>query len=117
MKLLSEAISSLQAHGCGVAPAWERNPCPASQGGLEKQQQTSADTSNYIQIAATRSVIDLFLEGRTHYPAKRGVTLLNSERIITHHRGHSCSWYTSGCVSKPDREQRSSERFSVQRQA
>lgn len=64
----------------------------ASQGCLEKQHQTSADTSNYIQIADTRSVIDLFLEGRTSYPVKRGVTLLNSERIITQHRGHSCYW-------------------------
>lgn len=89
----------------------------ASQGCLEKQHQTSADTSNYIQIADTRSVIDLFLEGRKSYPVKRGVTLLNSERIITQHRGHSCYWYTSGFVSKPDREQRSSEPFSVQRQA
>ena len=89
----------------------------ASQGCLQKHHQTSADTSNYIQIADTRSVIDLFLEGRTSYPVKRGVTLLNSERIITQHRGHSCYWYTSGFVSKPDREQRSSERFSIQRQA
>lgn len=89
----------------------------SSQGCLEKHHQTSADTSNYIQIADTRSVIDLFLEGRTSYPVKRGVTLLNSERIITQHRGHSCYWYTSGFVSEPDREQRSSERFSVQRQA
>lgn len=89
----------------------------AFQGCLEKQHQTSADTSNYIQIADTRSVIDLFLEGRTSYPVKRGVTLLNSERIITQHRGHSCYWYTSGFISKPDRDQRSSQRFSVQRHA
>lgn len=89
----------------------------AFQGCLEKQHQTSADTSNYIQIADTRSVIDLFLEGRTSHPVKRGVTLLNSERIITQHRGHSCYWYTSGFVSKPDRDQRSSQRFSVQRHA
>lgn len=72
---------------------------------MGKQHQTSADTSNYIQIADTRSVIDLFLEGRTSYPVKRSVTLLNSERIITQHRGHSCYWYTSAFVSKPDREQ------------
>lgn len=93
-----------------------RSP-PCFQGRLEEQHQTSADTGNYIQIADTRSAIDLFLEGRTSYPVKRGVTLLNSERIITQHEGHSCYWYTSGFVSESDREQRSAEHFTVRRQA
>jgi len=110
--------SSRMRRGTGLE---EKPSLPAahhpSQGCLEKQHQTSADTSNYIQIADTRSVIDPFLEGRTSYPVKRGVTLLNPERIITQRRGHSCYWYTSGFVSEPDREQRSPERFSIQRQA
>lgn len=121
-KLLCKTISSFQVSWMWRNTSLEKKSSlptayRAFQGCLEKQHQTSADTSNYIQIADTRSVIDLFLKGRTSYPVKRGVTLLNSERIITQHRGHSCYWYTSGFVSKPDREQRSSERFSVQRQA
>lgn len=121
VKLLPTAISSFRLRDVERHQPAQETLTPtahqASQGCLEKQQQTSADTSNYTRVAETRSVIDLFLEGRTSYPVKRGVTLLNSERIITQRRGHSRYCYTSALVSKPDREQRSSERFSVHRQA
>lgn len=111
----SKTAPTSQARGCSTSLEMKSSPC--FQGRSEEQHQTSADTGNYIQIADTRSVIDLFLEGRTSYPVKRGVTLLNSERIITQHEGHSCYWYTSGSVSASDREQRSAERSGVRRQA
>lgn len=116
---LSNTIRALPACGWGIEAgkkSW-MPPALCFQDRLETWHQTSADTCNYIQITDTRSVIDLFLEGRTSYPVRRGVTLLNSEGIITQHKGHSCYCYISGFISESDREQRSSEHFNVRRQA